>query len=79
LPIVDLIRARPVNSLTFDGRHLRLVKSVEGRRQLVGPARREREVIADFQLEIVDLIRAARSLTLCRRVCVDSKMSSDEF
>jgi hypothetical protein len=29
--------------------------------QLVGPERREREVIADFQLPIVDLIRAARS------------------
>jgi hypothetical protein len=29
--------------------------------QIVGHARREREVIADFQLPIVDLIRAAAS------------------
>jgi hypothetical protein len=29
--------------------------------QIVGRERREREVIADFQLPIVDLIRAARS------------------
>ena len=29
--------------------------------QLVGPERRQREVIADFQLPIVDLNRAARS------------------
>src|ERR1041385_9354702 len=29
--------------------------------QIVGPERREREVIADFQLPIVDLIRAAVS------------------
>ena len=35
--------------------------------QLVGPERREREVIADFQSPIVGLFRAARStLTLCR-------------
>ena len=47
--------------------------------QLVGPERRERELIADFQLPIVDLIRAARStLTLGLR-CSTNRVAVAEI